>query len=56
MSPIGEFTDPVPTIQSPTAATRRIAGFHIVSVQIPQKGFGAAPSSIRTQYENSVVI
>jgi len=45
MSPIGELVDPVPTIQSPTSAVRRITGLQMTSVQIPQYGFGAAPSS-----------
>src|SRR5260221_10258844 len=45
MSPMGERLEPVATIQSPFLALRRMRGLQIASVQSPQKGLGAAPSS-----------
>src|SRR4051812_30898554 len=45
--------EPVPMIQSPTEARRRMSGLHVASVQYPQNGFGAKPVSHRTTYEKT---
>ncbi len=56
MSPIGEFLEPVPITQSPTSAFLRMLGLQMERVHVPQKGFGAAPSSYLRTYENKLGI